>query len=113
MLKDYVRVIHENQVSIADRSGSIVGVLVLVVTASGVLLENVAVHPAHQRMGIGRMLLERAETEALRQGFESIRLYTHEKMVENLSLYERFGYVEYDRLVENGYARVYMRKLLA
>jgi ribosomal protein S18 acetylase RimI-like enzyme len=64
-------------------------------------------------LGIGRMLLEFAESEAQRQGFGSIKLYTHEKMFENQSLYKRIGYVEHDRIVENGYSRVYMRKILA
>ena len=64
-------------------------------------------------MGIGKMLLERAEIEAQRQGYRSIKLHTHEKMFENLSFYGKIGYVGYDRLVEKGYARVYMRKVLA
>jgi len=66
-----------------------------------------------QGMGICKMLLERAEIEAQRQGYRSIKLHTHEKMSENLSFYGKIGYVEYDRLVEKGYARVYMRKVLA
>ena len=33
-------------------------------------------------------------------------------MSENLSLYARIGYVEYDRRVEHGYGRVFMRKKL-
>ena len=37
------------------------------------------------------------EAEARRAGFDSIYLYTHEKMTENLALYSRIGYVEYDR----------------
>ena len=44
-----------------------------------------------------------------RAGFESIYLYTHEKMTENRALYAKVGYVEYDRRFGQGLARVYMR----
>jgi ribosomal protein S18 acetylase RimI-like enzyme len=112
MLDDYARIISERQVSIAERNGAIVGILVLNATDNGFFVDNVAVEPSHQGLGIGRILLELAESEARRQGFASINLYTHEKMVENQSLYGRIGYVEYARRVEHGYSRVYMRKML-
>ena len=57
-------------------------------------------------------MLEFAESEAQQQGYTSIYLYTHEKMTENLALYAKIGYVEYDRRLEMGLARVYMRKIL-
>ena len=87
--------------------------LVLAVTEEGFCLENIAVDPRFHGRGIGRALLERAEAEARRQGFAGIYLYTHEKMTENQALYSKIGYVEYDRRVEKGYARVTMRKRLA
>ena len=62
--------------------------------------------------GIGRALLERAELEARRAGYDSLALYTHEKMAENLALYARIGYVEYDRRSSGDFSRVFMRKRL-
>ncbi len=112
MLEDYSRVILERQVFVAERDGSILGVLVLTVTKEGFLLDNVAVDPSYQGSGIGRTLLKLAESEARRQGYETIHLYTHEQMTENQALYGRIGYVEYDRRKEKGFARVYMRKPL-
>jgi hypothetical protein len=50
--------------------------------------------------------------EARRAGFGSIYLYTHEKMTENLALYSRIGYVEYDRRSQGEFSLVYMRKYL-
>ena len=50
--------------------------------------------------------------EARRQGFGSLYLYTHEQISENRALYSKIGYIEYDRRVEYGFARVYMRKSL-
>lgn len=77
------------------------------------LLDIVAVHPRFHGRGIGRRLLEFAESEARRAGHSDIYLYTHEKMTENRALYSKIGYVEYDRRIEMGYSRVYMRKRLS
>ena len=110
MLDDYAEVIRQRRVTIAESGGKVAGIVVLEETAEGFLLENVAVDPARKGTGVGRALLEFAEAEAQRAGFDSIYLYTHEKMVENQALYARIGYVEYDRRVEAGLARVYMRK---
>jgi GNAT superfamily N-acetyltransferase len=110
MLEDYSKVICERQVTVAEVNGTIAAVLVLAVTSEGFLLDNVAVQPQHR--GIGKALLKYAESEARRQGFGSIYLYTHEKMTENQTLYLKIGYVEYDRRLENGFPRVYMRKNL-
>jgi GNAT superfamily N-acetyltransferase len=112
MLDDYTEVIRERQVTIAELDDDIVGVLVLSVTEEGFLLENVAVRPSHQGIGVGKTLIEYAEDEARRQGFRSIYLYTHERMIENQSLYSKIGYVEYDRRVEKGFERLYMKKHL-
>ena len=112
MTEDYAKVIRERRVTVAESGGGIVGVLVLAVTEEGFLLENVAVVPSHHGRGLGKTLLKFAEAKARREGFGSIYLYTHEKMTENQALYAKIGYVEYDRRVENGLARVYMRKAL-
>jgi GNAT superfamily N-acetyltransferase len=112
MTEDYAKVIRERRVTVAESRGNIIAVLVLAVTEEGFLLENVAVDPSHQGKGLGRTLIELAETEARREGFESIYLYTHEKMTENQVLYAKIGYVEFDRREEKGLGRVYMRKSL-
>ena len=112
MTDDYAEVIRDRQVTVAERHGAIVGVIVLTVTDEGFLIDNVAVHPAHRGTGLGRALLELAEAEARRAGFDSIYLYTHEKMTENLVLYSRIGYVEYDRRSQGSFSLVYLRKQL-
>jgi ribosomal protein S18 acetylase RimI-like enzyme len=113
MTDDYEQVIRTRQVTVAERGGALVGVVVLTVTDEGFLIDNVAVHPSHRGTGLGRTLLEFAEAEARRAGFDSIHLYTHERMTENLALYERIGYVEYDRRSHGDFSLVYMRKQLA
>ena len=112
MTTDYGKVIQECRATVVEDRDRIIGVLVLAVTEEGFLLENVAVDPSHRGKGLGRILLEFAEAEARREGFESIYLYTHEKMTENQALYAKIGYVEFERRTEKGLPRVYMRKLL-
>jgi ribosomal protein S18 acetylase RimI-like enzyme len=112
MTDDYADVVSNQHVTVAERGGEIVGLIVLMVSDGGFFVDNVAVDPSHQGSGVGRALLEHAEVEARRAGFDSICLYTHEKMTENLAYYSRIGYVEYDRR-RHGWARlVYMRKQL-
>jgi N-acetylglutamate synthase-like GNAT family acetyltransferase len=112
MLDDYVEVVREREVHVLEEGGRVMGVLVLDRTDEGFLLENVAVDPLARGSGAGRRLLELAEARAREEGFDSIYLYTHEKMTENQALYAKIGYVEYDRRAEQGLARVYMRKPL-
>ncbi|MNV98692.1 hypothetical protein D3C71_1939720 [compost metagenome] len=53
-----------------------------------------------------------AETFAREAGLASVRLYTQEKMTENIAIYLRYGYVESHRAEELGLRRVFMRKRL-
>ena len=112
MLQDYSSVIRTSQVHVAECDGRILGVLELLVTDEGFLLDSIAVDPSAQGTGIGRQLLVFAEDEAQRQGFESIYLMTNEKMTENQELYARIGYVLFDRQTVHGYSRVLMGKPL-
>jgi ribosomal protein S18 acetylase RimI-like enzyme len=96
MTDDYAEVVRRFRVTVADRDDEIVGLIVLGVGDEGVVVDNVAVDPSHQGSGIGRILLDHAEVEARRAGFDSIYVYTHERMTENVAYYSRIGYVEYD-----------------
>ena len=112
MLDDYAEVIRRHAVFVAE-ADDIAAILVLIRTDEGILLDNVAVHPAHQRRGLGKQLISFAETEARSLGYEALDLYTHERMHENIELYRSLGYEETARREVSGYRRVYMRKRLA
>ena len=112
MTEDYAALVRDGLVTVAERSGEIAGLVVLDTGDEGFTVENVAVDPAHQGTGVGRALLEYAEDEARGRGSDSVALYTHETMTENLALYRRIGYVEYDRRpIDVGHV-VYLRKPL-
>jgi GNAT superfamily N-acetyltransferase len=112
MSDDYAALIRDGHVHIIEDAGGVQAILVLIPEAGGMLLDNVAVHPRAQRLGIGRALLEFAEREARAVGFRTIRLYTNVAMTENIALYARIGYVETHRAEEKGLHRVYMTKAL-
>jgi ribosomal protein S18 acetylase RimI-like enzyme len=113
MTDDYAEVVRTHDVTVAERGGEVVGLIVLAVDDEGFSIDNVAVDPSHQGTGVGRALLESAEVAARRAGFDSIYLFTHERMTENLALYARVGYVEYDRRLHGGASLVYLRKSLS
>lgn len=112
MTKDYGAAIANAQVWVATQQDRTIAALVLDATDEGFLIDVIAVLPQHQGTGVGRALLELAEQEALRQGHDSIYLFTNEKMTENRALYERIGYVEYKRLAFAERTRVFLRKQL-
>ncbi|MFS2155971.1 GNAT family N-acetyltransferase [Pseudomonas sp. Pseusp122] len=112
MTDDYVALIQAQQVQVLERDGAIDGLLVLIPEEDALLLDNVAVSPSAQGLGLGRKLLAIAEQTALQKGYTSIRLYTNEAMVENLAIYQRLGYVESHRAEEKGLRRVFMSKAI-
>ena len=112
MLDDHAARIRDGQAWVADIDGEVAGVLVLLHADDHLMLDNVAVAPGQRRTGVGRALLQFAESEAERRGHPEIRLYTHETMVENIALYGRIGYVETRRGAHNGFRRVDFHKPL-
>lgn len=112
MLDNYEEVIETHQVFVAVVENSIVGLVALSRQSHCMLLDTIVVHPSFQGNGFGKKLLAHAEQEAKRQGYTEIQLYTHEKMTENKAMYQKLGYVEIERRVENGYRRIYMKKQL-
>jgi len=74
------------------------------------LLDNIAVHPAHRGQGLGGQLLALADSEAARLGYRQLRLYTHVRMTENVALYQAKGWVIFGQGIENGYERLLMTK---
>ena len=113
MLDDYAALIADGAVSVVEEAGEeIAALIVLLPKPDHLLLDNIAVRPDRQGRGFGRALIEHAEHEARRRGFREIRLYTHEKMTENIALYTRIGFAETGRGHDSGYDRVFMAKAL-
>jgi N-acetylglutamate synthase-like GNAT family acetyltransferase len=112
MTDNYYAHVAQGNVWVLTISGKIVGVLVLLPKADHMLLDNVAVSPERQGLGLGRQLIEFAEALAKQSGFMEIWLYTNTAMHENLAMYLTLGYQEFARGLQDGFHRVFMEKAL-
>lgn len=97
MTEDLSLEVERKEVWVAVIGERIAGTVILAPGDAAMLLANVAVHPDHQGIGLGRALLSHADTEALARGYREMRLNTHAGMADNLSLYRRLGWEETDR----------------
>ena len=86
--------IAKNQVWVVLSGDQVIGGLFLVPHDGYMKLANVAVHPDHGGMGLGRKLMALSEREARQQGYGEMRLNTHVEMPENVLFYVRLGWEE-------------------
>ena len=112
MLTDYAGAVRAGHAWVAEDDGSAAGIVVVELHPDHLLVENIAVRPAAQGRGVGKLLLARAEELAAELGYDEVRLYTHETMTENIAYYPRRGYTETHRGGQDGYRRVFFRKQL-
>lgn len=112
MLADYALLVERGSVHLLEEEGVLLGVLVLEPCPDHLFVQTLAVPPDRQRIGVGSRLMRFAETEARRFGLGEIRLYTHEAMSGSLAFYRAIGFEERERMVEDGYARVYLARRL-
>ena len=112
MVTDYTKLISKGLVHVAVDREELKGLIVLIPKTNYLLIENVAVHPSFQGQGIGRELIEFGIESARKANFKEVCLYTNELMTENLKYYPKFGFIEVDRRIEDGFNRVYMSKPL-
>lgn len=103
---DYEEEISYYPVWVAESNNEIVGGLMLIFEDDYTTIANLAVHPDHQGTGLGRELMEFAESEAKRRGYLEVRLATHVLLTENVSFDHHLGWSEISR----DDTRVYMRK---
>ncbi|AKB85079.1 GNAT family N-acetyltransferase [Methanococcoides methylutens] len=103
---DYEEEITYFPVWVAESGKEIVGGLILMFEDDYTTIANVAVRPDFQGTGLGRGLMDFAESEAKRRGYLEMRLATHVLLKENISFYLHLGWSE----IEHDDTRVYMGK---
>lgn len=86
-----------NQVWVVVEALKIIACLFLVPKIGFMKLANLAVLPSHGGKGLARKLMELAESEARRQGYNEMQLVTHVAMPENVQLYQHLGWHEVSR----------------
>ncbi|MBT8433272.1 MAG: GNAT family N-acetyltransferase [Gammaproteobacteria bacterium] len=112
MVADFAASIAKGHLYVAQVDNQIVGFAVFYARQDHVHLENVAVTPGFQNRGFGRKLIEYVEQQAQQEGYNRIELYTNASMSENLELYPRLGFKQFDRRLEDGFDRVFFSKTL-
>jgi ribosomal protein S18 acetylase RimI-like enzyme len=94
------------QEGVPGQEGLVQAVLVMEVAPDHLWLDNIAVDPAAQHGGIGRMLMRFVAEKALERGLPEVRLLTNEMMTRNIDFYTRLGFAEIERREEKGFRRV-------
>ena len=112
MVANFAASIGKGHLYVAEENDQIVGFVVFYSEQDHVHLENVAVTPRFQNRGIGTRLIGFVEQQAQQDGYTCVELYTNASMTENLELYPRLGFEQFERRVEDGFDRIYFRKTL-
>jgi len=92
MTVDYAKAVIDHQIDLLEVEGAIVGLIELVPGIGHLLIENVAIDPARQGQGYGRMLMDHALAVAQSLDLPEVRLYTNKLFAENIRFYEALGY---------------------
>ena len=99
----------------AVEKGQLVGCIFLKPEEATLYIGKLAVHPAAQGKGIGRLLLGRAEAMARELGLACLRLETRVELTENHRLFAAWGFAKTAENRHAGYDRttsIEMRKPL-
>ena len=109
---DYASHIADDTCFVATSGEQVAAFAVLMNKADGWWLETIATDPAQQGRGAGAALLARCEQFLQAEGASSCQLYTNEVMSGPYSWYLRSGFVETRRATQDGFARIFMTKIL-
>lgn len=112
MRADFPALIASGLVVVIESAGQPCGYMIAWPEADAYLIDNIAVDPARQGNGFGRLLVRHAISEARRLNLPAVRLYTNVTMTENLDIYRHLGFIETHRAFEDGLHRVHMRLTL-
>lgn len=93
MNADYEKAVREHDFALLCIGEEIAGLIETMTRDDHLWIENVAVSPAYQGMGLGRRLLDRAEENARQSGLTKLSLLTNADFKANVTLYEKIGYV--------------------
>lgn len=113
MRVDYHQAMKVHDFALVENGVNLLGLIEMASEADVLLIVSVAVEPASQGQGIGRLLMAYAEDLARSRGLERLRLYTNKLFARNLKLYASLGYRRDREEVLNGGVAVHMSKHLA
>ena len=112
MTADYDAAVRTHRFDLLYAGDALAALIETIAETDHLLIENVAVSPAFQGHGYGRILMAHAEALAASAGFHEVRLYTNKLFDENVRLYLRLGYrIDREEVVAAGTA-VHMSKVI-
>jgi GNAT superfamily N-acetyltransferase len=103
---DYAAEIQSYPAWIVESDKNVIGGLIMVFDKFKASIANIAVDPGYQGYGIGRALLEFAESKAHENDCSELHLTTHVLLHENISLYQHLGWEE----IASTSTKIFMRK---
>ena len=89
---DYREIVVRMEVWLFERDRSLQGVLALEAEPDALLIWSVATAPDSQGAGLGNLMLDFAHARAREVNRTTIRLYTGEKLPDNIGWYQRRGF---------------------
>ena len=92
MQVDYEQAVRAHRIDLLSDEHEMVALIETFLGPDHLFIENVAVAPAHQGRGLGRVLLAHAERLTSEAGLTELRLLTNGKMAANIGLYLSVGY---------------------
>jgi len=110
MKADHAAAISEHRVDLLFAGPALAALIETVERNDDLLIENVAVAPAFQKLGYGKRLIGHAERLAAQAGVAWVRLYTNSRFEENLRLYASLGYEVERAEALNGGTAIHLRK---
>ena len=112
MTANYHAAVQAHQIDLLTVQGNLAALIEMIHEADHLLIENIAVAPAHQGHGLGRQLMAHAEAVAAACGYRQVRLYTNSHFTENIALYTALGYRVARQETWSGGITVHMEKPL-
>jgi GNAT superfamily N-acetyltransferase len=92
MAADYDVAVREHLIEVLEEGGELIALVECIREPDHLLIENLAVAPAHQGKGHGHRLIARVEELARALGYGEVRLYTNKLFAENVAFYKKLGY---------------------
>jgi len=91
-IADYVQVVAEHEVWLAEDGKGLTAALVLDIEPNDFTVWSVAVSPDAAGRKLGSALMAFADDRARALGYDSVHLYTHAKLTQRIGWYERLGF---------------------
>lgn len=105
--------IDEGQIHVLIEDDRILGYITYSPGSDYMFVDTLAVLPKQHRKGLGTRLLSHAERAASRLGLGSVKLFTDGNISGNVLFYQRRGYLETDRCVDEAFSRIFYSKAIA